>query len=150
MSHHDQHVVAGVDGSDVSIALLDWAATSATIVGADVKVVGARCRHELPDHRSARAEDEVPVALEDRLEHYARQTYTRVPHQVVVANADPAAWLLSESRGAHLIVVGAEFGDRGTPRGSAIGAVLRQASCPVVVAPTAHPRTTSTDRKQTS
>ena len=80
MSHHDQHVVAGVDGSDVSIALLDWAATYATIVGADVKVVGARCRHELPDHRSARAEDEVPVALEDRLEHLRQaDVYARPP-----------------------------------------------------------------------
>ena len=47
--------------------------------------------------------------------------------------ADPAALLLRESRGADLIVVGAQFGDRDRRRGSATQAVLRQASCPVVV-----------------
>lgn len=99
MSPRDQHVVAAVDGSDASIALLDWAATYATIVGADVTVVGAWCRSELPpDNRDARAEDEDPVALEDRLQHFVRQTCTGVLHRVIVANADPAALLLRESR----------------------------------------------------
>ena len=88
------------------------------------------------------------AALEDRLQHFVRQTCTGVPHQVVVANADPAVLLLRESRGADLIVVGAQFGDRDRRRGSATQAVLRQASCPVVVVPTAHGRTMSTDRKE--
>jgi len=143
MSHRDQHVVAGVDGSDASIPLLDWAASYAAIVGADGKVVGAWCRHEQADHPSSRADDVVTVALEDRLHHLVRQTCTGVPHQVVVANADPAALLLRESRGADLIVVGAAFGDGDTRAGSALQTVLRQAPCPVVVVPTIHPRTTS-------
>jgi nucleotide-binding universal stress UspA family protein len=150
MSHRDRHVVAGVDGSDASISLLDWAATYAATVGADLKLVGASCRHELPHHRSAGAEDQGLVALEDRLQQLVRQTCTGVPHQVVVANADPAVLLLRESRGADLIVVGAQFGDDDTPPGSAIQAVLRQASCPVVVVPTAQPWTMSTDRKEAS
>jgi nucleotide-binding universal stress UspA family protein len=135
MSHRDLHVVAGLDGSDASIALLDWAARYAAVVGADVKVVTAWRHHEPPDHRSARAEDDVPAALVDRLQHLVRQTCTGVPHQLVVAKADPAALLLRESRGADLIVVGAQLGDRDTRLGSATQAVLRQAQCPVVVVP---------------
>ena len=64
---------------------------------------------------------------------------------MVVANADPAALVLRESRGADLIVVGAAFGDATRP-GTAIQAVLREARCPVVVVPTVHPSATSTDR----
>ena len=118
MSHSDRHVVAGVDGSDASIALLDWAATYAAIVGADLKVVSSWQPDELPDHRSTRAEDDVKAALEDRLQHFVRQTCTGVPYQVVIANGDPTTLLLRESRGADLIVVGAQFGDRDGRRGS--------------------------------
>ena len=43
MSHRDQQVVAGVDGSDASMALLDWAASYAAIVGAGtLKVIKSR------------------------------------------------------------------------------------------------------------
>ena len=108
MSRRHKHVVVAVDGSDRSIALLEWAAAYAATVGADLKVVTTWHLPDLPGHRPARAEYDVSTTLERQLEALVRQTCTGVPHQVVLEEADPASLVLRESKDADLIVMGSQ------------------------------------------
>jgi len=135
MSHREKHIVVAVDGSDRSIALLDWAARYAATVGADLKVVTAWHLPDILGHRPARAEYDVSTTLERRLQHLVRQTCTGVPHQVVLEESDPAFLVLRESKDADLIVMGSEPGGHDERLSPVTQTVLLQATCPVVVVP---------------
>jgi nucleotide-binding universal stress UspA family protein len=135
MSRREKHVVVAVDGSDRSIALLDWAAAYAATVGADLKVVATWHIPELAGHRPARAEYEVSTALERRLQQLVGQTCTGVRHRVVVEESEPASLLLRESKGADLIVMGSEPNGHEERLSAATQTVLLQTRCPVVVVP---------------
>jgi nucleotide-binding universal stress UspA family protein len=135
MSRRHKHVVVAVDGSDRSIAQLDWAAAYAATVGADLKVVTTWHLPDLPGHRPARAEYDVSATLERRLQHLVRQTCTGVPHHVVLEESDTASLLLRESRDADLIVLGSVPNGHHERLSPVTQTVLLQAPCPVVVVP---------------
>ncbi|MBF4767204.1 universal stress protein [Nocardioides agariphilus] len=135
MSQRDTHVVVAVDGSDRSIALLDWAATYAATVGADLKVVTTWQLPDLPGHRPARAEYDVSTTLERRLADLVGQTCTGVPHEVVLEESDTVSLLLREAEDADLIVMGSVPDSHDKQLSRVTQKVLLQAPCPVVVVP---------------
>ncbi|WP_306189701.1 universal stress protein [Streptomyces sp. MK5] len=136
MSHP---VLAGVDGSERSLAAAGWAAREAASRGLPLRLLHAS--PPLPDPA-------VPAPAADRLRHLGERTLQRVaadlgdrcPDVEVLCEQtddDPAAALLAAARDAGLLVVGT----RGTGGfdGLAVGRVaLRVAAaapCPVVLVP---------------
>ncbi|MEO6511838.1 MAG: universal stress protein [Nocardioides sp.] len=140
MSDRDKHVVAGVDGSDESLAILDWATTYAGTIGADLTVVTAWSLSEAARHHDAEAGDDMSVTLSERLEYLVRQTCTGITHHVVLEQAPPATLLLRESQDGDVLVIGTH-GRHGHRLSPVVRAVLVDACCPVVLVPLAQVRT---------
>jgi nucleotide-binding universal stress UspA family protein len=134
MSLPSKHVVAGVDGSDASIALLDWATRYAATIGADLTVVSACPVPTSSEPRPGGDQGDPQAGLARRLDDLVHQTCTGVTHRVVLGNGAPAPLLLREAEGADLLVIGKHTG-RGLPMSRVAQAVLLEASCPVVVLP---------------
>jgi nucleotide-binding universal stress UspA family protein len=136
MSHKEKRtVVVGIDGSERSVPLLEWAAAYAASTGAEVKTVTAWHVPEVLGHRPARAESDLSATLEDNVERLVSRTCRGVPHETVIQEDNAARLLLREAKDAELVVVGTH-GHDDTPRlGSTTGALLLQARCPVVVVP---------------
>jgi nucleotide-binding universal stress UspA family protein len=131
-------IVVGVDGSDASVAALEWGIAQARVTGATVKAVmtwhlpysaygvsgdmdlGESCREELARAISSAGGDDPGVTITP----------------VVIAGA-PAPTLIQLSEDADLLVVGSR--GHGAFSGMVLGSVsqhcLGQAACPTVVVP---------------
>ncbi|MFF8596317.1 universal stress protein [Streptomyces sp. NPDC015220] len=135
----DHPVVAGVDGSEPSLAAVDWAAREAASRGVALRLVHAS--PPLPDAA-------VPGPAADRLRRMGAHLLQRVAAGLgdrhpdvevrgVQADGDPAQALLAAAREAGLLVVGA----RGTGGFDALAVgwvalrVAAAAPCPVVMVP---------------
>ncbi|MFI9626033.1 universal stress protein [Streptomyces sp. NPDC052042] len=131
-------VVVGVDGSDMSLRAVLWAADEAAVHGLPLRVVhvsgragdanAARTGRRSPER--ARAERVVETAAERARRHRPR---TEVSAELLPG--DPVSVLLREGRGAGALVVG-ERGIgavAGLLLGSVGAAVTASAPCPVVV-----------------
>lgn len=132
-------VLAGLDGSEHSLAAADWAAREAALRGLPLHLVHAL--PPLPDRH-------VPALAVDRLRHMGARTLRRAVTELGLrhpdvevrgeqSGKDPAVALLAAARGAELLVVGAR-GTGGFDR-LAVGRVALRAAaaadCPVVVVP---------------
>jgi len=135
-------IVAGVDGSESSIAALRWAARQAELTGATLHVVTAWSYPEHPtpfgivpdlplsaDALSDARQKLVEVVGAELGGHVGITVHTEVVH----GNAAPV--LLDAARDADLLVVGSR--GQGAFAGMLLGSVsehcVRHATCPVVV-----------------
>jgi nucleotide-binding universal stress UspA family protein len=141
MNHARQAVVVGVDGSQFSVPVLEWAAQHARDTGAYVRVVTAWQFPDVPGYRPHRVEADLSAAVERLVGDLVEKTLHDVPHDVVVQEGGAVRLLLQESRDAALLVVGARGHDHDdvSRLGSVAGSVLVSAHCPVVVVPVDEP-----------
>jgi len=145
MSHGQSVVVVGVDGSERSIPVLQWAAQQARATGAQVRVVTAWRFPEVPGYRAQRVEADLSAVLEHIVAEMVDKTLSDVPHQVVIDEGGAVRLLLREARQADLMVLGLRGHDHdhdraSVPRlGSVTQAVLVESPCPVVVVPVDDP-----------
>ncbi|GAA3771375.1 universal stress protein [Streptomyces coacervatus] len=136
MSHP---VLAGIDGSERSLAAADWAAREAVLRGVPLRLVHAS--PPLPG-------DPVPVMAVETLQHIGERMLQRAIADLGARHPDvqvrgeqsadaPAVALLAASRGAALLVVGARGsgGFDGLAVGSVALRVAAAAACPVVLMP---------------
>lgn len=115
-------LVVGVDGSDSSLAAVDWAVDEASLHGIPLRL----------------REERASAALEDALrETVLEHPQVEVRRQVVEGPAHRV--LLTAATGADLIVVGARRrqGHFGLQLGRIAHTLLHHAQCPVAVVP--HP-----------
>ncbi|QTT72062.1 universal stress protein [Streptomyces mobaraensis NBRC 13819 = DSM 40847] len=133
-------VVVGVDGSDGSLAALDWAVAEAARFRLPVRVVYAslweRYEGAVPSFTDQPpAEAEVARRILASSEQRARQLSPDTPVSAVTVPDDAAEALVEESRGATALVTGSS--GRGAVAtlllGSVSLAVAGRAHCPVVV-----------------
>ncbi|GAA4701963.1 universal stress protein [Nocardioides conyzicola] len=138
-------VVVGVDDPEDSAEVLLEAFAAACALGARLTVVstwwrapgtGDRALSQVEDRaRSEHLSDAIERALAD-----LRPAYDDVPVEVQVRNARPGEALIETSAGAALCVLGRH--DPLLPVGSRLGpvarSVLREASCPVLLAAPRH------------
>lgn len=143
MTHTHQCVVVGVDGSEYSVPVLEWAAQHARDTGAEVRVVTAWQFPEVPGYRPPRVEADLSAALERRVGELVEKALHGVPHEVVIEEGGAVRLLLQESRHGDLLVLGASGHDHDhAPRlGSVTRSMLVGARCPVVVVPVDEPAT---------
>ena len=143
MSGERTTVVVAVDESQAARAALRWAADQAHLAGAPLKVVHAFQPHHLagvfgiaklqPDAEwRADAQQWLIQILKEEIGEV-----DDVELEAHLAPDGPAAAVLAAAAGAALIVVGSRGrGAAGSAlHGSVSSAVLRHASCPVVVVP---------------
>ena len=136
-----KHVVVGVDGSPESLCALEWAYEEASSCGAKLTVVHA---WEYPYDVSRASLREIRKPMEhaaiDELRTSLESLGTKLTDGPVLVRPKlcegaPAVALMSEARGADLIVVGSR--GRGGLRSLLLGSVgrslLHQAPCPVAV-----------------
>ncbi|KOT90128.1 hypothetical protein ADK70_17790 [Streptomyces rimosus subsp. pseudoverticillatus] len=136
----ERPVIVGVDGSDSSLAALDWAAQEARLRGLPLRIVFAslweRYEKTLPSwtvERSAGTVEEQRV-LGSAVERIARQVpgLTTTPHLVP---QNPVSALVEAGRTAALLVVGHR--GRGELASLLLGSVslgvAARAPCPVIV-----------------
>jgi nucleotide-binding universal stress UspA family protein len=134
MSARHQHtIVVGVDGSDRSVAVLQWAAAQAEVMGAAIKAVNAWHFPEVLGHHPARMETYLSTTRERIIDALVEATCDQVPHRTVVQEDEPAHLLLREAKDAELVVLGSQRGQEGL--GRIATAVLHEAACPVVFVP---------------
>ena len=137
----DAAVVVGVDGSSVSLAAAHVAAREAWMRGRPLTVVHARPtipdpfgRGNVPPLETDDADDPTHkaavVVAESLVEEHDGLTV-----DVALVDDDPADALSGLARGAALLVVGSRGlgAFRGMLMGSVSSAVVREASCPVLV-----------------
>ncbi|MBB2924137.1 universal stress protein [Cellulomonas cellasea] len=143
MTHHDDVVLVGVDGSAASLHALDWAAAQAQVHGRRLQVV---CSYSLPSFTAASL-DGGYAALDDSAiqegaravlaEAQARVATLGVPVTATVATGDAAGVLVEMSHDVALAVVGTRgrggFADR--LLGTVSSALPAHAFCPTVVVP---------------
>jgi nucleotide-binding universal stress UspA family protein len=132
-------VVVGVDGSDVSEAVLRWARNQAKATGGRLRVVFGWHVTDQSRDVPLRIEAELDTAAQDRVADLVARAAPDVRVERVVEETAPADLLLREAKGADLLVLGS-VGHGGTgaqPRGSVVRACLDRATCPVVVVPVA-------------
>ncbi|WIM92954.1 universal stress protein [Actinoplanes oblitus] len=139
-------IVVGVDGSDGSRRALDWAAGEAadrdTAVravmawywdGVEADVLTATSPEEQRRHASQ--------VLHRQVQEVIAARGTHLPITAELVEGSPAAVLTTAARGADLLVLGSH--GHGRLRHSVLGsvseAVIRKATCPVVVVPTPVP-----------
>jgi nucleotide-binding universal stress UspA family protein len=131
-------VLAGIDGSEHSVAAADWAAREAALRGVPVRLV----------HASPLPGPAVPGPAVDRLHDIGARTLQRVVTDLGDRYPDvevrgeqtdeaPAAALLAAARHAGLLVVGTRGagGFDGLSVGSVALRVAAAAACPVVLVP---------------
>lgn len=130
-------IVAGVDGSEGSGVVVDWANAEALVRGAQLRLVVA-----MAEGMSRQKAQAIVRAARDR---------TSVEAESVVAAGEPVDTLVNQSVGADLLVVGGHS-TSGLIH-SALGGVgdscARLAECPVVIVPRARvakPAQTGTDQ----
>jgi nucleotide-binding universal stress UspA family protein len=143
-------IIVGVDGSVNARHALEWAMREAAIRNAPLNILTV---HEVAASFWTHHPVAVPVD-EEQLES-SREAASQLAHKIEAelgdsrpasvtvraVNGFAAAELISASKEAELVVVGARGGARGgglaqhTPLGSVSNKVLHQAHCPVVVVP---------------
>jgi nucleotide-binding universal stress UspA family protein len=135
-------IVVGVDGSEHSSRAVRWAVDEARLRGADLQLVHAVSRHEVPAYPTAAGPS--ATDLEEAGRRLLDQTMDEVERTVdtgsvrVERTADtgsPAKRLCRAAEGADLLVMGARGlgGFRGLLLGSVTQQVVAHAPCPVVV-----------------
>ncbi|MEV7353065.1 MULTISPECIES: universal stress protein [Micromonospora] len=121
-------VVAGVDGSALSRAAVEFAAETASHRGAPLRVL-----HAHPGGRSAQADEQERVLAESVAG--VAERWPDVPINREAVRARPVTALTEASRDAQLVVVGRQ--GRGELSGLLLGSVsqgiLHRAACPVAV-----------------
>jgi nucleotide-binding universal stress UspA family protein len=126
---HD--VVVGVDGSELALHAVGWAATEAQLRGLPLRIVHAVSHPADPGGTEPRSAPEILA----RAFTVARRVAPDVVVSTTRATQDPAASLLDAAAGAAVLVVGMGGGD--TPGGPLVGSVALDVSgrapCPVVV-----------------
>jgi nucleotide-binding universal stress UspA family protein len=143
MSGNGQQVVVGVDGSDSSVAALNWAAQYASSTGAKVRAVLA---WHYPTAAAVPPVGAAPESVRTETEEHMSEALRDALAQVSPAEAaaaietrtsygHPAEVLIEESRHADLLVVGSR--GHGAFTGMLVGSVsihcVTGAFCPVVV-----------------
>ncbi|WP_182049995.1 universal stress protein [Changpingibacter yushuensis] len=139
---HDNVVVCGVDGSEASFNALEWAAQEARTRRARLEIL---CCYEQPTysgysgneqkHNGNLLEDgavEVLAKAKERVKQHGVETTT------VLDPSDPTKALLSRSKTAARVVIGARGGSGGFADrllGSVASAVSARAYCAVVIVP---------------
>ncbi|HUC25050.1 MAG TPA: universal stress protein [Streptosporangiaceae bacterium] len=137
-----QRVVVGVDGSDVSIVALKWAANYAAATGASVTVVLSwhyPAAYGLPVGVAPKpVSDEVRAHMQDTMDKALTDVFGTPAPENVQTKLDyghPAEVLVAESQRADLLVVGHR--GHGAFTGMLLGSVsmhcVTSAACPVVV-----------------
>ncbi|WKU48776.1 universal stress protein [Streptomyces sp. VNUA116] len=136
----ERPVVVGVDGSDGSLAALDWAVEEAARFGLPLRVVYAslweRYEGAVPSFTGERPAEEVAAQhIVASSEQRARQLSPDLQVNAVTLPDDAVAALMEESRSAVVLVTGSS--GRGAVKelllGSVSLAVAGRADCPVVV-----------------
>ncbi|WP_426513797.1 universal stress protein [Dactylosporangium sp. McL0621] len=132
-------IVAGVDGSDASLAAARLAAAEAAAEHRPLRLVHARlpvADYALLLPPGIAADDALaPRALIDAVRKDLRRAYPGLDVRAAVTESGPAAALLRASRSAGLLVVGRSglHPGRRSPAGSTTARVAAGANCPVVV-----------------
>ena len=137
-------IVVGVDGSDASLAALDWALAEGRRRGATVEVVHAYIpmgydTYLVPTIDPVVYRDAADAVLDVAMEHVATDAPgPTVVRRLVMDGAGPA--LVELAKGADLLVVsGSGHGHLAElVLGSVSQYVLHHASCPVVLVPVHH------------
>ncbi|HUB71801.1 MAG TPA: universal stress protein [Acidimicrobiales bacterium] len=138
-SNHPKKVVVGVDGSEASLAALDWAMRQAELTGSGVEAVTAwRWPSSfggplplIPDYNPEAEATKTVVAAIAKV----RPAHPAIEVRVHVAQGGPAQVLVDASKGAELLVVGNRgFGElAGMLLGSVSEYCVTHAHCPVLV-----------------
>jgi nucleotide-binding universal stress UspA family protein len=129
----DRSIVAGIDGSDGSLAALDWAAEAASARDRTLELV--YCEPWTPPVQPEPALVP-PLPGHDVLEEAVtrcRLTAPGVRLSAIVTAAAPAGTLIELSARAELVVVGATGSGGASGVGSVADVVASYARCPVVV-----------------
>ncbi len=140
---NEKVIVVGVDGSEASLAAVDWAVAEAKQAGMRLHVV---CAYALPSFTAASLDGGYAAMDDTAIQQGAQavidEAVARVGEaDVVVTSAletgDPAGVLVDLSREAALIAVGTRGGGGFTDRllGTVSSALPAHAHCPVVVVP---------------
>ena len=144
-----RRIVVGVDGSSSARRALKWAVTEAEAWGAELTAIAA-----VPMASGAGALAWLPAAVDreqvladvrsglDRAINEALEGHEGVTVRRHALDGNPAELLAEFSTAVDLIVVGSRGrgGFSGLLLGSTSQAVLSHASCPVLVAPSRHPK----------
>ena len=137
-------IVVGVDGSDESVAALEWAAQEARSRGAVLTIVTAwQFPHSaylglpgamIPDELGEDLEWGAKETQADAL-HRALPSGAGVPVETLVVEGPPASVLIDAASGADMLVVGSRGlgGFRELLLGSVSQQCAHHASCPVVI-----------------
>lgn len=140
---HEKVVVVGVDGSDASLAAVDWAVAEATRAGWRLHVV---CAYALPSFTAASLDGGYAAMDDTAIQQGAQAVVDAAVARtegsgLVVTSAletgDPAGVLVDLSREASMVVVGTRGGGGFTDRllGTVSSALPAHAHCPTVVVP---------------
>jgi nucleotide-binding universal stress UspA family protein len=140
-------IVAGVDGSESSIAALRWAFREAGRRGWGLRAVLATGSSDTHGSNAGtrvdpnEARDEIGVDLDRIVDDALGDDAHAVRREVVAGRAAPA--LLAAARGSALLVLGSRGlgGFRGLLLGSVTTACLEHAACPVAVVREGHEAT---------
>ena len=135
----DHRIVAALDGSQSSIAALEWAASQAELTGAGLEVL---MTWEWPISYGMALQ--VPAGYDPQQEHEKlladllepiREAHPSLSIKSIVVEGRPAPVLVEASHGADLLVVGSR--GHGEFAGMLLGSVSEQcvtnAHCPVLV-----------------
>ncbi|WP_448071006.1 universal stress protein [Georgenia yuyongxinii] len=140
---HEKVVVVGVDGSEASLAAVDWAVAEARRTGWRLHIV---CAYALPSFTAASL-DGGYAAMDDTAiqqgaqavvdEAVARTAGSGLVVTSALETGDPAGVLMDLSREASLVVVGTRGGGGFTDRllGTVSSALPAHAHCPAVIVP---------------
>jgi nucleotide-binding universal stress UspA family protein len=135
-SHH--RIVVGLDGSEGSVAALQWAAQQAHLTGSSLEVVMSWEWPQygfglmLPDNYDPASD--ARKMLEDAIQK-VRGAFNGVKFNPVVVEGHPAPVLVEAARGADLLVVGSR--GHGEFSGMLLGSVSQycthHVSCPITI-----------------
>jgi nucleotide-binding universal stress UspA family protein len=130
-------IVAGVDPSVHSHAVVDWAAAQARDTGAQLRVVFGWTTPPVPGEGRPSVEFDLYRAADKTVEDLVADLPDDLDVETVAAHEQPVPLLLRQARHADLLVLGSR--GAGHPAGAGLGSVtlgcLEQAACPTVVIP---------------
>jgi nucleotide-binding universal stress UspA family protein len=136
-----QVVVVGVDGSDPSVAALNWASRYGAATGATVRAVSAwhypsaagLPAGKMPEQVDAEVEERIRTELAEAVTKANPDPSARIDTKIVYGH--PAQVLIDESRGQSLLVVGhrGHGGFAEAITGSIAIHCVNHAACPVLV-----------------